>query len=250
MKCELIFGLAGRTGQLEELLEELLGGLGVIIAEVTAATSPEELAAALEKGVSRRNLLLVAGGLSRPDERNAARQAAKRSQPLSSVNPPVFRNGVSLTEDHGCPEGFFLESGRQSLLLLPDDPGAVEALFGPAGDRAASKKVRTFLAVGRLEQRKDPQRRARELQEEIKRSEEAAGAAARPASETAFGAAPGKPSAKKGKNSKKALPAFLLLLVLALALLAGLPVDPQASGGGSLAAGKLSRPELVTEGWR
>ena len=39
MKCELIFYLAGRTGQLEELLEELLGGLGVIIAEVTAATS-------------------------------------------------------------------------------------------------------------------------------------------------------------------------------------------------------------------
>ena len=49
MKCELIFYLAGRTGQLEELLEELLGGLGVIIAEVTAATSPEELAAALVK---------------------------------------------------------------------------------------------------------------------------------------------------------------------------------------------------------
>ena len=204
MKCELIFYLAGRTGQLEELLEELLGGLGVIIAEVTAATSPEELAAALEKGVSRRNLLLVVGGLSRPDERNAARQAAKLlSQPLSSVNPPVFRNGVSLTADHGRPEGFFLESGRQSLQLL-------------------QKKYGLSLAVGRLEQRKDPQRRARELQEEIKRSEEAAGAAARPASETAFGAAPGKPSAKKGKNSKKALPAFLLLLVLALALLAGL----------------------------
>ena len=208
MKCELIFYLAGRTGQLEELLEELLGGLGVIIAEVTAATSPEELAAALEKGVSRRN---------------PARQAAKLlSQPLSSVNPPVFRNGVSLTADHGRPEGFFLESGRQSLLLLPDDPGAVEALFDRQVTELLQKKYGLSLAVGRLEQRKDPQRRARELQEEIKRSEEAAGAAARPASETAFGAAPGKPSAKKGKNSKKALPAFLLLLVLALALLAGL----------------------------
>ena len=207
----------------QELLEELLGGLGVIIAEVTAATSPEELAAALEKGVSRRNLLLVVGGLSRPDERNAARQAAKLlSQPLSSVNPPVFRNGVSLTADHGRPEGFFLESGRQSLLLLPDDPGAVEALFDRQVTELLQKKYGLSLAVGRLEQRKDPQRRARELQEEIKRSEEAAGAAARPASETAFGAAPGKPSAKKGKNSKKALPAFLLLLVLALALLAGL----------------------------
>ena len=104
MKCELIFYLAGRTSQLEDLLEDLLAGLGVIIAEVTAATSPEELAAALEKGVSRRNLLLVVGGLSRPDERNAARQAAKLlSQPLSSVNPPVFRNGVSLTANHGRP---------------------------------------------------------------------------------------------------------------------------------------------------
>ena len=152
MKCELIFYLAGRTGQLEELLEELLGGLGVIIAEVTAATSPEELAAALEKGVSRRNLLLVVGGLSRPDERNAARQAAKLlSQPLSSVNPPVFRNGVSLTEDHGRPEGFFLESGRQSLLLLPDDPGAVEALFDRQVTELLQKKYGLSLAVGRLE---------------------------------------------------------------------------------------------------
>ena len=156
MKCELIFYLAGRTGQLEELLEELLGGLGVIIAEV--------------KGVSRRNLLLVVGGLSRPDERNAARQAAKLlSQPLSSVNPPVFRNGVSLTADHGRPEGFFLESGRQSLLLLPDDPGAVEALFDRQVTELLQKKYGLSLAVGRLEQRKDPQRRARELQEEIKR---------------------------------------------------------------------------------
>ena len=116
MKCELIFYLAGRTGQLEELLEELLGGLGVIIAEVTAATSPEELAAALEKGVSRRNLLLVVGGLSRPDERNAARQAAKLlSQPLSSVNPPVFRNGVSLTADHGRPRGLLF--GKRAAVL-------------------------------------------------------------------------------------------------------------------------------------
>ncbi|MFR3202501.1 MAG: hypothetical protein ACLTOZ_07500 [[Clostridium] leptum] len=155
MKCELIFYLAGRTGQLEELLEELLGGLGVIIAEVTAATSPEELAAALEKGVSRRNLLLVVGGLSRPDERNAARQAAKLlSQPLSSVNPPVFRNGVSLTADHGRPEGFFLESGRQSLLLLPDDPGAVEALFDRQVTELLQKKYGLSLAVGRLEQRR------------------------------------------------------------------------------------------------
>ena len=170
-----------------------------------------------------RFLLLVVGGLSRPDERNAARQAAKLlSQPLSSVNPPVFRNGVSLTANHGRPEGFFLESGRQSLLLLPDDPGAVEALFDRQVTELLQKKYGLSLAGVQLEQKKDPQRRARELQEEIKRSEEAAGAAARPASETAFGAAPGKPSAKKGKNSKKALPAFLLLLVLALALLAGL----------------------------
>ena len=222
MKCELIFYLAGRTGQLEELLEELLGGLGVIIAEVTAATSPEELAAALEKGVSRRNLLLVVGGLSRPDERNAARQAAKLlSQPLSSVNPPVFRNGVSLTEDHGRPEGFFLESGRQSLLLLPDDPGAVEALFDRQVTELLQKSTAFPWRSANFEQRKDPQRRARELQEEIKRSEEAAGAQ------------PGRPQRQplarrreslrqKGKNSKKALPTFLLLLVLALALLAGL----------------------------
>ena len=220
MKCELIFYLAGRTGQLEELLEELLGGLGVIIAEVTAATSPEELAAALEKGVSRRNLLLVVGGLSRPDERNAARQAAKLlSQPLSSVNPPVFRNGVSLTADHGRPEGFFLESGRQSLLLLPDDPGAVEALFDRQVTELLQKKYGLSLAVGRLEQRKDPQRRAA-----------------------------GKAFGKKGKKQQKGLAGLFASAGFGAGAFGGPSADPQASGGGSLAAGKLSRPELVTEG--
>ena len=112
MKCELIFYLAGRTGQLEELLEELLGGLGVIIAEVTAPPAGGAGGRSGKGGIPAES---AAGsrGLSRPDERNAARQAAKLlSQPLSSVNPPVFRNGVSLTEDHGRPEGFFLESGR------------------------------------------------------------------------------------------------------------------------------------------
>ena len=89
------------------------------------------------------------------------------------------------------------------MLLLPDDPGAVEALFDRQVTELLQKKYGLSLAVGRLEQRKDPQRRARELQEEIKRSEEAAGAAARPASETAFGAAPGKPSAKREKTAKR-----------------------------------------------
>ncbi|MFQ9195906.1 MAG: hypothetical protein ACLR30_02515 [[Clostridium] leptum] len=121
MKCELIFYLAGRTGQLEELLEELLGGLGVIIAEVTAATSPEELAAALEKGVSRRNLLLVVGGLSRPDERNAARQAAAFVAASVQREPAGVPKRRFLTADHG-PEGFFWKAGG-SPLLLPDDPG-------------------------------------------------------------------------------------------------------------------------------
>lgn len=102
MKCELIFYLAGRTGQLEELLEELLGGLGVIIAEVTAATSPEELAAALEKGVSRRNLLLVVGGLSRPDERNAARPGRQAFVAASVQREPA-----------GVPKRRFPDSGSR-----------------------------------------------------------------------------------------------------------------------------------------
>ena len=59
MKCELIFYLAGRTSQLEDLLEDLLAGLGVIIAEVTAATSPEELAAALEKLPQRERDVII-----------------------------------------------------------------------------------------------------------------------------------------------------------------------------------------------
>ncbi len=74
MKCELIFYLAGRTGQLEDCSRSCLAGLGIVIAEVTAATNPGDWPPLWEKGVSRRNLLVIVGGLSRPDEPNTARQ--------------------------------------------------------------------------------------------------------------------------------------------------------------------------------
>ena len=223
MKCELIFYLAGRTGQLEDLLEERLSEVGVSVAEVTAATNPEELAVALEKGVSRRNLLLVVGGLSKPDEQNVARQVAKLlSLPLSSVNPPVFRNGVSLTTGSRLSDGFFLESGRQSLLLLPDDPDTVVELFDRQALALLQKKYGLSPRGGQFKKTEDTEQRARELQQEIKQSHEAAGAVARPSTETAFGSVAEKASAKKKKTGKKGLLAFLLLLVLALALFAGL----------------------------
>ncbi len=221
MKCELIFYLAGRTGQLEDLLGECLSGLGVDIAEVTAATSPEELAAALEKGVSRWNLLLVVGGLSKPDAQNAARQVSGLlSLPLSSVNPPVFRNGVPLTTGGDRAEGFFLESGRQSLLLLPDNPETVEEIFTRQALELIQKKYDLSPAVVQLEKIENPEQRAKELATEIKESQEAAGAVAKAASETVFGSA-GKRPAKK-KTGRKILLAVFILLALALAVLGGL----------------------------
>lgn len=222
MKCELIFYLAGRTGQLEDLLQECLSGLGIGLAEVTAATNEEELAAAVGKGVSRRNLLLIAGGLSKPDDQNTARQMSKLlSLPLSSVNPPVFRNGISLSAGENRPGGFFLESGRQSLLLLPDDPDVVEALL----DRQALTLLQKKYGLS-SERREEPERRARELQEEIQESEQALGGAVHSQAPKSFGAAP----CGKKKGSKKALWLLLVLAVIVLAAVAALLMTHRLPG--------------------
>lgn len=206
--------MAGRTGQLEDLLQERLAGLGIGLAEVTAATNEEELAAAVEKGVSRRNLLLIAGGLSKPDSQNTARQISSLlSLPLSSVNPPVFRNGTALSGGENCPGGFFLESGRQSLLLLPDDPEAVEKLL----DRRALALLERKYGLSFLG-REAPERRARELQDEIKESRQALGGAVSPQEPKPFGAAP----RGKKKGSKKALWILLAVLIIAFGAVAAL----------------------------
>lgn len=229
MKCELIFYLAGRTGQLEDLLAERLSELGVSIAEVTAATSQEELAAALEKGVSRRNLLLVVGGMSKPNEENAARQISKLlSLPLSSVNPPVFRNGTPLFAGENRQPGFFLESGRQSLLLLPDDPETVGEILDRRGLSLVREK---YALLPQHRQTPDPEQRGRELQAEIKSSQEAAGVAAKEQAAAPFGSASeGKHSEKKKKIGRKVLLALLGLAAIALAVLAVLLLAHQLPG--------------------
>lgn len=214
--------MAGRTGQLEDLLQERLSRLGIDLAEVTAATCGEELAAAVGKGVSRRNLLVIAGGLSKPDGQNTARQISSLlSLPLSSVNPPVFRNGTALSGGDSFPGGFFLESGRQSLLLLPDDPEAVERLL----DRQALALLQRKYGLSFVG-REEPGRRAQELQEAIQESRQALGGAVSPREPKAFGAAP----RGKTKGFKRGLWILLAVLITALVVAAALALAHRLPG--------------------
>ena len=218
MNCAIIFYLAGRTGQIEGALEESLVPLGISIHHAAAAATEEELKKALAFGVSRYNLLFVIGGTKISDNRNAAVQLSKLlSLPLSSVNPPRFRDGTALLPEE-APESVFLESGRQALFLLPDNPEIVQkALAGKGGDLLKTKYRLTARQAESMEEQ------IARLEQEIKTGQEQAGQ--KPVSEPLpdFGQAP------KAKKSHKALWAALIVLAAAGVLAALWFAFPEAS---------------------
>lgn len=125
MKCELIFYLAHRTGACEDALSEALAPAGIQLGAVAAATSPTELTYALAQAVRHSNLIFVVGGLNKLGGEDVLSVIGKAlSLPLL---PSKRRPGCRIPEGAGMLEsgeqvGYAMESGRQTLVLLPDQP--------------------------------------------------------------------------------------------------------------------------------
>lgn len=109
MNGELIFYLANRTAANEAALRGLLNRIGVELQAVANATGEGELRYALKQAVDHSNLIFVVGGREAPFGCDTASVLARA---LTSAN---------MKKSEGD-DWLLLQSGRQTILSLPDDP--------------------------------------------------------------------------------------------------------------------------------
>ena len=126
IKCGLIFYMAHQTGYCETAIAGCLAAAGLSPVDISAAFSPELLVDALNKAFSHENIVFVVGGLARKDENNLADVLSKA---LSTGSPPQVKK---IDGPQGKAQGYYLNSGKQILVALPDDPEQIPLLCSPA----------------------------------------------------------------------------------------------------------------------
>lgn len=122
MDYEIIFYHSGKTAETERLLERKLSRIGLDRKTSTAAMSPSELAQCLKKALSRSCTAVVIGGL------DGGRQSTDSI--LSAVLSP--RAGKLHSErlvDENGNEAFLIRSGRQCIILFPDETEVIEEML-------------------------------------------------------------------------------------------------------------------------
>lgn len=126
MNCGLIFYMAHKTGYCETALAGSLSAAGMAAGHIYTAFSPELLVAALNEAFQNDNVVFVVGGLGRKDEHNLA-DVLSKALSKNSAKPAVQK----IENPCGGAQGYLLQSGKQSLIALPDDPGALTAMCSP-----------------------------------------------------------------------------------------------------------------------
>lgn len=122
MDCKIVFYSARKTSLCERALKKSLLPLQLSLAGAKFATSAEALGRELTDALGTCDVVFVIGGLEFGDSRSAESiiaSAAARS------NPSVIRR---LRNENGD-DGVLLCAGRQTLVLLPDEPQQLEQMM-------------------------------------------------------------------------------------------------------------------------
>lgn len=130
MNCELIFYLARRTGENQDSLSAVLSKTDFSIHAVAFATNESELCHDLAQSVAHCNLMFIVGGLDAPLSKNIHTVLSRAlSIPLQEETEGVPRlKGAGILYNPEGDNGYVLESGRQTIVLLPDTAAQVKAL--------------------------------------------------------------------------------------------------------------------------
>lgn len=121
MDYELIYYTAGRTAEVERVLDKSLSQMGLSHSAGEAATTTSELANALSKSLKKSRLIFVIGGLN-----NGYDSTDKvLSKILVSNDTNVFSKRVDGDKD----SGYIIRAMGQSIVILPDEPEQVTSIL-------------------------------------------------------------------------------------------------------------------------
>jgi hypothetical protein len=127
LQCELIFYMAHKTAANQEAIACEIARAGLTLGPVSAATSAQELGYALARAVEHSSVVFLVGGLVRTDGDNQLRVLSRLLDiPLED---DCLRLCGAVQLDGGVGEcGWLLESGKQVILSLPDEPAQLQNL--------------------------------------------------------------------------------------------------------------------------
>lgn len=121
MDYELIYYTAGRTAEMEHILDKKLSPIGLSHSAGEAATNKSELADALARGLKKSRIIFVIGGLN-----NGYDSTDKvLSKILISNDAEVSSKRV----DGDKNSGYIIESDNQTIVVLPDNPDESENML-------------------------------------------------------------------------------------------------------------------------
>lgn len=117
MDYELIYYTAGRTAEVERVLDKNLSPMGLLHSSGAAATTVSELSEALSKSLKKSRLIFVIGGLN-----NAYDSTDKiLSKILVSNDANVFSKRIDGEKN----SGYIIRAMGQTIIILPDEPDEV-----------------------------------------------------------------------------------------------------------------------------
>lgn len=129
MEGEVIFYIAGKTAANETQLKKSLADINITISNVCFATDVRKFVKLLTTAVSRSKLIFIIGGLTDFSDNNIIRVLSKAlSIKLKDGDLPLLE-GVCTLENSWGANGSFLESGIQSICVLPDEPKQISIIM-------------------------------------------------------------------------------------------------------------------------
>ncbi len=137
MDYELIYYTAGRTAEVERVLDKNLSQMGLSHSAGEAATTTSELANALAKKLKKSQLIFVIGGLNNGYD--------STDKILSKILVTNDSNVFSKRVDGEKNSGYIIRAIGQTIVILPDEPDEVSNILknGIISDLAITYSLKT-----------------------------------------------------------------------------------------------------------
>ncbi len=117
MNYELIFYRSGKTGEIQLLTEDMLGKINFQISGASACADKNELSETIARSLKRSRLIVIAGR----DDGSKDNVRALITKILKPKAQKSENNIIGIGE-----KLYYLKSGKQMILILPDQPELIE----------------------------------------------------------------------------------------------------------------------------
>lgn len=142
MESEVIFYIAGKTAANETQLKKSLLDVNISVSSICFATDVKKFLRLLETAISRSKIIIIIGGLDDFSDNNVIKILSKALNiKLKNDDLPLL-DGVCILENSWGANGSFLESGEQSICVLPDDPKQIDVIMNKQLKTILSKKYK------------------------------------------------------------------------------------------------------------